>query len=73
MHTPCLCIRLIPDVYLFLVCAFRSRTVEPKTVEDVCVDLSEPEQEDPATVDLPASDSGKGGYISYSITFSLLA
>ena len=52
---------------------FRFRTVEPETVEDVCVDLSDSELEDPATVDLPASDSGKGGYISYFITFSLLA
>ena len=40
--------------------SFRFRTIEPETVEDVCVDLSEPEQEDPATVDLPACDSGKG-------------
>ena len=47
--------------------------IEPETVEDGCEELSDTEPEDLAPVDLPASDSGKGGYISYSITFSLLA
>ena len=53
--------------------SFRFRTIEPETVEDTCVDLSDTEPEDHAPVDLPASDSGKGAYISYSITFNLLA
>ena len=53
--------------------SFRFRMIEPETVEDVCVDLSETESEEPAAVELPASDLGKGGYISYFITFSLHA
>ena len=56
----------------FLFVPFRFCTVEPESVEDVCEDQTNTEPEDPATV-LPASDSGKGGYISYFITFSLLA
>ena len=49
------------------------RTLEPEAVVDTYEELSDTEPEDPAPVDPPASDSGKGGYISYSITFSLLA
>ena len=51
--------------------SFRFRTVEPEAVEDVCEDLSEPEPEDLAAVDLPTADSGKGGYISYLYNFQL--
>ena len=47
------------------------RTIEPETVVDACEELSDTEPEDPVPVDPPASDSGKGGYISCSITFSL--
>ena len=49
------------------------RTLEPETVVDTYEELSDTEPEDPAPVDPPTSDSGKGGYISYSITFSLPA
>ena len=62
-----------PDVYLYLVCSFRSRMVEPETVVDACVELSDTEPEDPATFDQPATNSGKGGCISCFITFSLHA
>ena len=48
-------------------------TIEPETVVDTYKELSDTEPEDLAPVDLTASNSGKGGYISYSITFSLPA
>ena len=47
--------------------------LEPEPTVDTYEELSDTEPEDPAPVDPPASDSGKGGYISYSITFSLPA
>ena len=54
----------------FLFVPFRFCTVEPEPVEDVCEDQEDTVPEDPAAV-LPASDSGKGGYISYLYNFQL--